>query len=411
MKKITLLGVLGILCLQGIGQTIKPLSIGDIVPDIKLLPIPNYPVSQSNFSQLKNKLIILDFMNTGCASCIAALPRLDSLQKKYGDQLQIFLVTSQPEAQVQSFLKRKNIINLHLPIIAEDTLLSQLFPHQLISHIVWIGADKKVKAITYSEYVTSDNVSLILEGKTNTWPVKIDVDYFDHKKPLLVYNNQLNGGKNVSHSYSALFSYLAEIGRYLTIERDSITHTIRKTIINQPRLGLFLQLLNRPSIAPTQIVLDVKDKDQFIYDVNKFYRREWEDKNTYSFESVLPDTLSIQEINRKMLRDLGNYLNTTARLEKRSMKCLLISKNKNKERKVSNKKGSDSYSLEALVYQLNKNYGGMPVLSDASLNKNIIPIRKEDLTNLTIAKKILLENGYELRYTTKQFEVVFISDK
>src|SRR6185312_10987349 len=68
---------------------LKPLSIGDTVPDITLTNVYNYPSSTIKLSDLKGKLVILDFWSTWCGSCIEAMPESEKLQNGFGNKIQI----------------------------------------------------------------------------------------------------------------------------------------------------------------------------------------------------------------------------------------------------------------------------------------------------------------------------------
>ena len=56
---------------------IKPLKIGDKVPDIEFKNIINYKSKTARLSDFKGKLVILDFWGTWCTSCIAAFPKME----------------------------------------------------------------------------------------------------------------------------------------------------------------------------------------------------------------------------------------------------------------------------------------------------------------------------------------------
>ena len=73
---------------------IKALTIGDTVPDITITNVYNYPASTIHLSDLKGKLVILDFWSTWCGACIEAFPKMEKLQKEFGDQLQVILVNT-----------------------------------------------------------------------------------------------------------------------------------------------------------------------------------------------------------------------------------------------------------------------------------------------------------------------------
>lgn len=54
-----------------------------------------------------NKFILLDFWTTWCGPCIAAFPKLDSLQQQYASRLQIVALSPQREDSIQHFLNKK----------------------------------------------------------------------------------------------------------------------------------------------------------------------------------------------------------------------------------------------------------------------------------------------------------------
>ena len=61
------------------------LTIGDIVPDVRLTHIYNAASPEANLSDFEGRLLLLDFWATWCAPCIKSLNKLDSLQQEFGD--------------------------------------------------------------------------------------------------------------------------------------------------------------------------------------------------------------------------------------------------------------------------------------------------------------------------------------
>src|SRR5687768_13046390 len=69
-----------------------PLRVGDKVPEILLSNVKNYPGGKLNLSRFKGKLIIIDFWNSSCRSCIKAMPKTQELQDRFKDKVQIIYV-------------------------------------------------------------------------------------------------------------------------------------------------------------------------------------------------------------------------------------------------------------------------------------------------------------------------------
>lgn len=166
------------------------LSIGDRLPTMALSPVLNYSTNTIQLPQATHKLLLIDFMTTGCAPCIATLPRFDSLQKAFKGQLQVLLVVPESKERVSSFLKRKNINGLQLAVLVGDTLLAKLFPHAYLPHEVLVK-DGLVQAITFPEYINAKNISALLNDKPLALPVKRDVSAFDYAEPLMQLNRSI----------------------------------------------------------------------------------------------------------------------------------------------------------------------------------------------------------------------------
>jgi thiol-disulfide isomerase/thioredoxin len=164
-------------------QNVKPLRIGDKVPDITLTNVYNYPSSAIRLSDLKGKLVILDFWATWCGSCIHGFPKMDSLQKKFSNNLLIILVnnngsTGNNEEEVIDFFRKMQLKTKGAFMLPSTTrqnpLLLQLFPHTFIPHYVWIGPGEKVIAITSSTEVTAENIEAVINRRRISLPVKAD---------------------------------------------------------------------------------------------------------------------------------------------------------------------------------------------------------------------------------------------
>src|SRR5690606_24994525 len=95
----------------------KPLQIGDQVPDLKFVNTLNSPKEVINLSDYRGKLVILDFFATWCLPCIKALPKMDSLQQVYKDQVVILPITLEKEGTVHEFLRIHPELKMTLPYL------------------------------------------------------------------------------------------------------------------------------------------------------------------------------------------------------------------------------------------------------------------------------------------------------
>ncbi len=301
-------------CYISEGQILK---IGDECPTIEFKDLINNN-SNLDFCEFKNKLLILDFFATWCTSCITALPRYDSLQKKYKEQLQIILVTDESAETFNRFRQKHSFMNqLSLPVITSDTILSSLFPHHILSHIVWIN-QFKIIAITNSQYVINENISKIIKKEKIYWPVKDDFKKYDYKQPLVSLNemNIPDFSKPSSFSYSAFTSYMPGQSKSKNISVDSSAGLIRLSIFNHSIIDFYRTIFKLPKLSPSNLRLYVMDSSRFIFTSKISSSDLWKTQNEFCYEAVFPFNISEAKKNEKILSDLNFYFGVTAWVER-----------------------------------------------------------------------------------------------
>jgi Thiol-disulfide isomerase and thioredoxins len=384
------------------GQEIK---VGNKVPAIKLNTILNYPHLRSNLSAFNNKLVILDFMATNCSSCIKVLPHFDSLQNLYGDKLQVFLVTYEKKDKIKKFLQKHPA--LKLPVIGEDTTLAKYFPHTFISHEVWIK-DGVVKAITYPEYVTAGNIATVLAKFKVDWPVKKDIANFDYSKPLITYDSR-GGENNFSvNSYTTIFKNIENVPPKFTEIKDTCNNIIRLSIINRSIIDLYLHSLKQFDFPSSHIILEVKDKDHFVYD-GQTYPDAWMRDNTWCFESVMTLNTPVEKRQHLMQKAMDEYFHLHGRFEKRKVQCLVLKK-AIAERSLNNE-GQKTFSLEQLVYSLNHTLCAQPVFDETGLDRDEVKIQLEDpLPAIPSLNNALKKYGMQLITEEREVEMFIITE-
>lgn len=405
---------------------LKPLSFGDTVPDININNIINYKTSSAKLSEFKGKLLILDFMNTYCLSCIAALPRLDSLQHEYRDNLQIFIVSNENEAKVDKFLKTNPIArNISIPVISEDSTLNKLFPHRFVSHEAWINKGI-VKAITGSEYVKGKNVLSILSGITPKWEIKKDVGDYDFSEPLLTLNDNIRKYASNSNVYATVCTpHFKGVGVFYNDEVDSNTGIHRIRAINYSIAALYMQALTDwRSFTRSHVLLKSGDEHYFTYINKKEYYNVWSEKNTYCYEAAFPPLTPESVIRQKIKTDLDMYLQVKSSFEIRKTTCYVLvadsgftpSSFPTGDYATLASKASKNdvvyMSPDDLVTMLNRTYWGTPFYNGLNSHLKIHIILPEGVLNdINILKTALKQQHLLLQKVVKKTNMLVIEKK
>lgn len=435
MKKILLFIVLAALCLnfgahaQEKAPNKTALKIGDQVPDITINNIINYrgadgkPTATAKLSDFKGKLLILDFWDTYCSSCIEVLPKLDSLQKAFGDSISILPVTAQSEQSIKKFLSNNGYLKGYtIQTIVEDKILGRLFPHTMIPHDVWIDHNGKVCAITDAQYITTLNIRALLHGKSLDWAIKKDIVDYNEAKPLL-NANLISGG---TIYYSTITPFISGVPPAFGVKEDTIHSTIRTYVINFPILKMYLIAFGHLFAFPANhIVLEVKDKNNYIYDKSRGYAADWNQKHSYSYESNLPSTITDKERLRLMAQDMNKYLSLYGRMETRRLQCLILSLSKNdislfqtKGEKHLNTlsettgaKALRNARLSNLVWKMNDMPGTMPVVDETGYSGKVdMVFNVNSFDDVPQLRKELARYGLKLSQEERSLEVLVLSE-
>lgn len=346
MKKITIYIAMALLCLnftakaqvnKAIDVTLKGIQIGQKVPDITISNLHNYkdangkPATTAKLSDFKGKLLILDFWATWCSPCIAMIPKMDSLQKQFGDKIQFLSVTYQTEKEVLPFLEKlENQQKKHydLPVVTDSKELHKLFPHTTLPHYVWLDGNGVVKAITEPFYINSKNISEILQTGNVAAKIKNEKPIIYNKsKSLFFIPNDIS---NQILKQTSWAGYIEGIGR--SFHRGiSSTNTNQIQRISARNLTI-PELLNGAYLKELkETVFEVKDTSRFFFKtpIAADYMNWLRNGNAYCYELILDKSLA-QNGSKLMQQDLINYFPAySVGLEKRIVKCLTLVRTSN----------------------------------------------------------------------------------
>lgn len=400
---------------------IKPLTIGDTVPDIVFNNVINYSKTSARLKDYKTP-VILDFFATHCGGCIAALPHLAMINKGREDSLQVIVISSESKEKVQNFLhKNPYVKNNRLPFVTSDTILRQLFPHNSIPHEVWINANGIVEAITIAEYVTEENIQKWLAGNLPDLPGKDDTHQYNPEETLLGNTAAI---KSTSLKWqSTLTGYLNNSRHYTS--GDVVTGGIKRSYyINMSVLPFLQKVLNYKFLA-NRFILDIDDSSKL---VNKHNSNDWFIKNAICYELMVPeDTPYLQRV-AYIFKDIEQFLNMEIKLEKRTVPCFIMISDTGSRTIDPLAKSGSSYSnlfsekntpkllqnvpISQLVNAMNSGYFGKVnpiVIDETGYSQNVdIKLGAVDIKDMQAMQEALKPYGFKIIKGSKLLEMVVL---
>jgi len=429
MKKIILTLVLATLCLffkansQSQTINIKPLNIGDTIPEAiwnKPLQVVNHPQGKKiiTLNDYKGKLIVLDFMNTYCGSCIEALPEFESLVKKNGDKILILIVLNETGDRVKKFIKTNPVAKgINLPFIYCDTTLQELFPHRYVSHEAWIH-EGNVKAITSAQYVTAENINTILQHKPISWGEKADQTLFNYNVPILVNNPAITGNLRMSAKtyYSSMTEHMSGVGSRKTLTIDSVKKIKRIDYINYSVLDTYLSSVNEAEgLTLSHVLLNTRYPENLTYKKSTLYRDEWNKLYNFCYEAVFPLDESPERISDKIRSDLNYYHSLKGEIIIQETQCYKIIKkarfgnSPHVSFDVANQPIKST--LKDLLVRLNESLIGTPLFTDLDPMTTIdVKINKDQLKNFDSLNEAFKISSFTLEPVLKETKMFMISD-
>ena len=322
MKKTILFIVLAALCLNFRALAQEPtalttLKLGDHLPNLYINSIINFPYNSIKLSNLKGKIVILNFWNTWCGACLEDMPNVAKLQKQFFNEIEILSITDQNKVIVQEFLRsHSNIGNLKIPIVLEDRSLKKLFPHTMVPHIIWFNQDGLFLGATSQMDLNSSIITQILKNKRADFKdYKNDALTFDINKPLFV-----NGNGDPS------FYYLKTV---LTGYQDGISSNIG---MEKTERGWRLYATNS---SLGHLILQAFGYSKSKFPENRFYSDDklllnevWPDslqqkQKSYCFELIKGDT-SIESSRGFMLHELELYFGVKITIDTKEVSCWVV---------------------------------------------------------------------------------------
>lgn len=210
-------------------------KVNDVTKNFQVNKILNYSASSSTFQQLNDKLLVVDFFGTWCIPCIRALPKLSALQEKYKGQINIVLVSDEPEEKLKAFIGKQK--DFALPVIVdEQAMFTKLFQPPAYPYTAIVGKNGKVLAISAQEEMNEISIDKWLkeqESNNVMGMTKPDTDSAVTSS-INIEKNIVEKSQNKLVQLSQDFMYAAKTGEQTTsfitslkdLSMDELTATI-----------------------------------------------------------------------------------------------------------------------------------------------------------------------------------------
>ncbi len=401
----------------------KALKIGDKIPEeiwTTPLNIVNNPQKTLQLSEDQDKLILIDFWATWCSACLKNFPKMEALEKQFGNQLKIVPVTKESHTTLDKFFNSKNGQRYkHITSVVEDKMLSTAFPYHAIPFIAWIKNGNLVN-LTDAEQVTAETIGEILQNKKSSLQSVIQIN---RKRPLMLAE-QFDAEKQTS-----LINYtLLSKGRIRAIQPGSGFH--RTNGIVHGRQFTNTSLMNIYQGIVYEIFADkgdrfsqkrisnlVKNTDQIEFTTTN----QETEALLYNFEFIVP-LQNAAQLYPNMLTTLSEYSGYPATIESQRKRCLVLKKTSTADN-LATKGGppTDDFfkkpalirnkTLETLIVALNVNdqLTPLPVIDETAYSGKV-DLNLGNISDLQTLKKALKRYNLELTEEERDLQMLVIRD-
>lgn len=334
MKKIlTCIAGMGFFCAV-YSQTYKQ---GEAYPGFSTKEVFNYTADSLNLENFAGKLIIFDFWSHSCLSCIKDFPKLDSIQKKFSDKIQIILVSKEGKDTTKRFLARRPKIKIpNIPFVTGDSILSAQFPHTGVPFHVWIDSSRHVRSLTRGHNTSYEKVKayfanpgvLIPSYKPTNYIETLFDSRWDNKIQYASYialctgDDARLGATDNEHLFrlSALCASVTEL--YQSAYDPDFTYEFKR---------------------PGRTIVHVSDSFRYIRPKDENLYEEWSENYSYSYMVSFPKTLH-QDKYELMRQDLDRYFGLRATIETKMIESYVLIRTSSID-KLKTKGGAKQYGF------------------------------------------------------------------
>lgn len=392
-------------------EEIRPLKIGDKMPDVLLENIINAPYTSTRLSAYKGKVLILDFWATWCGSCIAAMHEVEPLQKKYAERFQVLAITYEKPKHVSDFFQNKGLNReFSFPMVTSDKQLARYFPYRILPHEVWLDAEQRIIAITSQKAVTEANIQTAIAGGLPKVALKNDRMAMDKKRSLY---------ENLGEELQDYICFQSLLTREIPGVGGSSGFSYSKDSLNRRFHILNFELIN---LMKSATGFSMQPNNRVIIEADEINKIK---SDLFCYELTYPKNLSNSDRQHYMKQDLERYFQVNLDIVPRTVSCYALRLVNNDSSRLITKGGkynnelSDrnkpekrlvNVPLSVLVESLDSRASDMPIIFDQTgIKANIDLVFEGSLTDLENIHKNLARYQLELIPVRKEMDMLVVS--
>ncbi len=297
----------------------QPLQKGQQIPQTKFPQTFNHHKPTLDLALYKNKIIVFDFWSINCIGCIQSFPKLDSLQKKFGSDVQLILVTKDPLQKVKDFFeKRKKIKIPQVPFICNDTVLQQYFPHIGVPAYAWLNKEHQFLFLTNGSDLNEQSITKLLNNQT--------VNMAAHQTGRQQIKNVIN------KEYEEKLQFVSYLTTCISGQRESYSNALKKRTTGievkcESVTALYVMAFNENGKfnykRVGRLVTDFAEPYKYSKPANEAEYQDWKKQYAYSYELLVPKSDTLLKY-MYMKQDLQRFFQLSAQVKPIYKKCIVL---------------------------------------------------------------------------------------
>lgn len=391
--------------------------INQLCPEFVFDTLLNYKNEKLALSELKGRFVIIDFWGTFCIPCINAIPKMEQLQKKFGDSLQVLMVATDGFQKAKQFYETRQKVNKPMFLTcAINRKFVKYFQLTEVPTYVWLDDRGYIKAITDESQITDQNVADFVRSKPALLRQKIKTVFRNDQNSLVTTAMEMDSGSVLYNS-----SFTKYLNGFISTYAPLTKGGTKVSATNLP-----VSLLYRIAFGDTanvfeynRTVIESAHPEKFSCPKNEVYET-WKLDNTFCYELKVPKEKQ-KDILKIMQAELKRMFGYNAILELRTQKCLVLTADKDfhfwANKTVTPKVIFSTGGITVTNHPFSKFTGMIQrylpdkiIFDETGITGNIDVVLQAEMTEVNSVIEALKKFGLHLRWEDRQVQMLVIKD-